>query len=87
VITDKGRFLSKMGKRAGDHQFGWSFAVPDLSIQTIDPTPPRAEPALLEKISQDPDSLAQLPFFVKTDIRRDESHLSTVLESMIGVRP
>jgi hypothetical protein len=49
VISHQRSLLTIVGKGAGDHELGWSFAVSNLSIQAIDTTFPRAEPTLFKE--------------------------------------
>ena len=65
-----------MGKGAGNHEFCASSTVPHLSIETIDPTFPRAKLAFLEEFLQEPNPLAEISFFKEMDIGRDKRHLS-----------
>jgi hypothetical protein len=62
-----------MGKGAGDHGFCASSTVPQLSIQAIDSTLPRAKPTFPEKFFQTLDPLLELSFFKETDIGRGRS--------------
>jgi len=49
VISDQRGLLPKMGKGAGDHELGRSFAVSHLSIQAINLTFPWAKPTLFKE--------------------------------------
>jgi hypothetical protein len=77
MISDQGRFFTKMGKCARNHQLIRRFAITDFSVQPIDTALPRAEPALLEEIIKEPDSLFKLTFLRKLDIRRDKRHFKS----------
>jgi hypothetical protein len=63
-----------MGKGAGDHELGRSFAVSNLSIQAIDTTFSWTEPTFPEKLFEDLDLLLKVTFFKETYIRWNERH-------------
>jgi hypothetical protein len=68
VMTDQGRFLTKVGKGARHRKIRPSLADPNLSIQAIDPTASWAEPALPKELLEKSDPPAEFSVFKKTDI-------------------
>jgi hypothetical protein len=67
-----------MGKSTGDHEFGGSSAISNLTIQSIDPALSRAELTLFEDLHKKLDSLLEFSFLEEVNIRRDETHITII---------